>query len=227
MQWLLEHTEPTIHDMRCARTIRDLRSAEAIHARRYWDKYYRGLGQEKSERRERSNVVSSALNAVSKLISGVVLRYIIYHKMSPYHGFMHVPTDYPALVYDLMEPYRGYIDKVVFDTIQEIQNAHRDAQNIIAYSTKNIERLLDRRVYTHQTRQIVTFQELLHGNVLALRAYFRGDAQRFIVPVPGKPIGGRPLKVGYRLYGRSAGPTDFNIEAERVSRDWIISTDRQ
>ena len=43
--------------------------------------------------------------------------------MSPYHGFLHTPTEYPALVYDLMEPYRGYIEKTVFNTIQRSQEA--------------------------------------------------------------------------------------------------------
>lgn len=58
-------------------------------------------------------------------------------------------------------------------------------------------------------RQIVTFHELLHGVVLALRAYLFGNSHRFIIPSVDKPNGGRPVKAGYLLYGRSAGKTDF------------------
>ncbi|MDD9867987.1 MAG: CRISPR-associated endonuclease Cas1 [Candidatus Campbellbacteria bacterium] len=226
MEWLLPNNKHTIHKIKFAKSVKDLRSIEALHAVRYWKKYYAKLGNKESERRNRKNVISSVLNAVSKLISGVILRYITYHKMSPYHGFMHIPTDYPSLVYDLMEPYRGYIEKNIFETIKGVHKTNRDNKNLVAFATKGVEDLLDKKVYTHQTRQIVTFQELLHGNILALRAYLLGDAKKFIVPIPGRPLGGRPKKVGYKLYGRSAGPTDFNIEAERVSKDWVINTDR-
>ena len=227
MKWLLGNVKHIKHRINFAKNLGELRSIEATHAVKYWKRYFLHLGYMKSERRNRDNDVSVALNAISKLISGVVLRYIIYHKLSPYHGFMHVPTDYPSLVYDLMEPYRGYIEKNIFETVKEIDESRRDRKTIVSYTTKKIEELLDKKVYTHQTRQIVTFQELLHGNVLALRAYLSGDAKRFIVPVPGKPIGGRPVQTGYRLYGRSAGPTNFYTEAEQVSKDWILHTDRK
>ena len=225
MEWLLQNNERTKHLIKFAKNTEELRKHEAFHARRYWRKYYLLLGGGESKRRDRDNDISATLNAISKLISGVLLRYIIYHKLSPYHGFLHIPTDYPSLVYDLMEPYRGYIEKKVFETVQEIIEEEKDRKNLIPYSFKKVEGLLDKKIYTHQTRQIVTFQELLHGNVLALRAYLLGDAKRFIVPVPGNPIGGRPMQVGYRLYGRSAGPTDFQVKAKQAAKDWVINTD--
>ena len=227
MEWLSKNTEHMKHRIRFAKSIDELRNIEAVHAVKYWKRYYHQLGYAESERRNRDNDVSAALNAISKLIDGVILRYIVYHKLSPHHGFMHVPTDYPSLVYDLMEPYRGYIEKNVFETMQEINKTRKDKKTMVSYSMKKIERLLDKKVYTHQTRQIVTFQELLHGNVLALRAYLLGDAKRFIPPVPGKPIGGRPIQAGYKLYGRSAGPTNFYAEADQISKDWVLHTDRE
>ena len=227
MCWLMGKSEHLLNRVQFAKNVDQLRTLEALHAQRYWKRYYKHLTGGRSERRNRDNDVSAALNAVSKLASGVLLRYITYHKLSPYHGFLHVPTDYPSLVYDLMEPYRGYIDRKVFETIEEMHETQRIKENIVSFSNKSVERLFDKKVYTHQTRQIVTFQELLHGSVLALRAYLLGDAKKFIVPIPGKPLGGRPLKVGYRLYGRSAGPTDFAVEAERVAKDWELHTDRE
>jgi len=190
---------------------------EARHARVYWERYYALLGYT-GTRRGKANELKSILDAVSKLVSGVLLRYIVYHRMSPYHGFTHTPNDYPSLVYDLMEPYRGYVDKAVFNAVLEARNAGvSDPKELMARCITAVEDMFDEDVYVPATRQLASFQELLHGSVLALRAYIQGISRQLIVPMPGKPNGGRPLNVGYRLYGRSAGPTDFWARAEKTS----------
>ncbi|OJI09387.1 MAG: CRISPR-associated endonuclease Cas1 [Candidatus Vogelbacteria bacterium CG10_big_fil_rev_8_21_14_0_10_49_38] len=198
--------------------VKEMINIEAQHAKVYWKKYYELLGYKGYSRRGKLNILKSTLDAVSKLISGVVLRYIIYHRMSPYHGFLHVPTDYPSLVYDLMEPYRGYIEKIVFNAIKEARDSGVDEQDFLARCILAVEDYLDENIYTDATRQIVTFQELLHGVILSLRSYLQGESHKFIVPIPGKPNGGRPVKTGYKLYGRSAGPTDFWEKAEDSSK---------
>ena len=208
-------------------TVESMRSLEASHAAKYWKKYYQKLGNEKSARRNRSNEISIALNAVSKFVTSIILRWILFHHLSPHHGFLHVQTEYPALVYDLIEPYRGFIDKVVFDAIIYAEKkGSQDIDSYVGISIDSIERFLDSKIYTHTTRQIVTFQELLHGNVLALRAYLLKNSNRFIVPMPGKNTGGRPLKTGYKLYGRGAGIQDFLKEvgdlSERREKEWNI-----
>jgi len=193
-----------------------MRALEAQHAKRYWSKYFTLLGASTDSRRGANNPIKSTLDAVSKLIHGVLLRYVLYHRLSPHHAFLHLPTNYPSLVYDLMEPYRGYIDKVVFNTVQEAQKERLDAKEYLPRAIVAVEDLLDTTVYSSPTRQLVTFQELLHGSVLALRAYILGEAHRFMPPIPGTKNGGRPVRAGYRLYGRSAGPTDFWVQAEEV-----------
>ncbi len=198
-------------------TVVGMRTIEAYHARAYWQKYFGLLKASQYSRRGGTNPIKSTLDAVSKLIHGVILRYILYHRMSPYHAFLHIPTDYPSLTYDLMEPYRGYVDKVVFDTIRYALETGCEPKEYVARSIVAVEDLLNEVVYTHPTRQLVTFQELLHGSVLALRAYLQKEATRFILPIPSKPNGGRPVHAGYRLYGRSAGPTDFWEIAENVA----------
>lgn len=198
------------------KTPEEMRSIEARHGRLYWDKYYAALGLNGYSRRGSPHTLKSVLDAVSKLIAGILLRYIIYHRISPYHAFLHTPTDYPSLIYDLMEPYRGYIEKVVFDAFRKREEEECDDKKMLGICISLVEDLLDTQVYCSATRQLVTFQELLHGNILALRAYLLGESKQFIVPMPGKPNGGRPLKTGYRLYGRSAGPTDFWTVAGRA-----------
>jgi CRISPR/Cas system-associated endonuclease Cas1 len=196
-------------------TVNDMRQIEARHGRNFWEKYYQKFGYPTSQRRNNDNDVSKVLNAVSKFVSGIVLRWVLYHRLSPYHGFLHSPTDYPSLVYDLMEPYRGHIYKRVMEAMKEAEEVS------VGIAIEAVKELLDEEVYTDATRQIVTFHELLHESVLALRAYLLGEASRFIVPTPDQPNGGRPKETGYTLYGRSAGPTDFWEQAENVSDDYV------
>ena len=212
MSWLIK--KPL--KFRPGLSIDKMRSIEAIHAKMYWKKYYELLGYS-SARRDEKNEVSGALNAVSKFVSSIILRWVLFHNMSPHHGFLHIPTEYPALVYDLIEPYRGFIEKRVFDAMQEAKNKTGKIVNPVGIAITAVEDFLDMEVYTHTTRQIVTFQELLHGSVLALRAYLSKDANRFIVPMPGENKGGRPLETGYKLYGRGAGIQNYFTDVEALS----------
>ena len=215
MDWLIPY--PTKF-LRAYYSIDEMRNIEAWHGRVYWEKYFSLLGLPEHNRRGADNNVKTILDAVSKLISGIILRYVTYHSLSPYHGFLHTPTEYPALIYDLVEPYRGYIDKTVFDTIRQAQEEKCEEKEIIGRCIAAVEHNLDETVYTDATRQIVTFQEILHGMVLALRSYLQNESAQLIVPVPGRPNGGRPVKAGYKLYGRSAGPTDFWVVAKELSQ---------
>lgn len=217
MEWLVAY--PQIFNGK-KYSISEMVTIEAYHAKNYWKKYYELLGYGVHTRRGKPNQLKAILDAVSKLISGITLRYIIYHRMSPYHGFLHIPTSYPALVYDLMEPYRGYIEKIVFNSIKECQQAEISEKEYLPRCIVAVERFLDEQVYVCATRQVVTFQELLHGSILALRTYLQGESRQYIVPIPGKPNGGRPINAGYRLYGRSAGPTDFWKTAEKISQNY-------
>lgn len=192
-------------------------SIESWHARIYWQKYFEKL-KIKSSRRKEGNNVKKILDAVSKFISGIILRWILYHNLSPYHGFIHKPTDYPALVYDLMEPYRGYFDKVVFQTIKKTKK--RDEEKIIAYAIEEVKKFLDKKVYVEATRQVVTFQELLHGIVLSLRSYLLGVSRRLVIPQPSRPNGGRPINAGYQLYGHKAGVTNFWPETKNIAEEF-------
>ncbi|MFW5703136.1 MAG: hypothetical protein ACOCXP_04200, partial [Candidatus Dojkabacteria bacterium] len=128
----------------------------------------------------------------------------------------HEPSSYPALVYDLMEPMRGYAQKAVFEALEKSDLKNEDTEGLISISIEAIKEYMDKKVYVNATRQIVTVAELYHGAVLALRAYLLGEAKRFIVPIPGTPNGGRPVQAGYKLYGRSAGKTDFWVEARKA-----------
>jgi DNA polymerase III epsilon subunit family exonuclease len=207
MSWLVEPKNlPQYAD------IDKLRNIEAVHAKGYWDAWFERIGHPQWHRRSK-NPASEALDAVSKFCSGITLRWITYHNLSPFHGFLHTPTDYPTLIYDLLEPYRGLVDFIVLRTIL----ATEDEKKWVPYCIAAVKSWLSTQTYVPLTRQIATNQELFHGIVLSLKFYVLGRQRIFHVPLPGKPQGGRPAKVEFKLYGRHAGKTDFWSEAARVS----------
>ncbi len=213
MSWLVP---PPYENLFKVVDIDRLRNIESQHALRYWKKYYELLNINGS-RRDRGNYLSQILDASSKFVSSIILRWILYHKLSPYHGFLHTPTDYPALVYDFFEPYRGYIDKIVFEVVRSNKKKYDTQEQLLSWVIEEIKDFMDTRVYVHSTKQIVTFHELLHGIVLAFRAYLLKLSSRFIIPYPAIPKGGRPVKAGFKLYGHKAGVTDYFDTAKEIS----------
>ena len=226
MSWLVEPAQLQPH-----LTVAELRNIEAQHAKKYWRSYMKKLepitGHPEWTRRaprplpgetidpavHKKNPVGEALDAVSKFVSGVLLRWITYHHLSPHHGFLHQPTDYPSLVYDLMEPYRGLVERNLLVHWMSEKTATDELINSGISATKI---WFDEQSYVPLTRQIVTNQELLHGVVLSLKFYLLGRQRKFHVPFPGPPKGGRPPKVDFLLYGRHAGRTDFWKQAKAL-----------
>ncbi|GIW64846.1 MAG: hypothetical protein KatS3mg092_0779 [Patescibacteria group bacterium] len=215
MEWLINSAKDQLYKIT---DIQKMKNIEAWHAKRYWKEYFLSLGLD--QKRRENNEIQKTLNAISKFVSSIILRWILYHNLSPYHGFLHNPTDYPSLVYDLIEPYRGYFDKVIFDLYKENQSI-KNNNNLLPIAIEKIKELLNKQVYVHSTRQIATFQELLHGIVLSLRMYLNKKTRRFIVPQIDKPRGGRPINSGFKLYGHTAGITDFWTEAKKINLDFV------
>jgi CRISPR/Cas system-associated endonuclease Cas1 len=213
MKWLMD-TAPQLEKHM---TIEAMRNLEAKHSREYWKRYFTLLGQPDWTRRSK-NPYSQALDASSKFISGVLLRWTHYHHLSAYHGFLHEMTDYPTLVYDLIEPYRGTYDQILFEALRTVPSTD-DNTKLTGACISALKEAFDRKIYTGLTRQIVTRQELLHGSVLSMKYYLLGHQSRFLVPTETRPNGGRPPKVAFRLYGRQAGRTDFWDRAREAARN--------
>lgn len=179
------------------RNLAHVRIWEAEHARKYWARYFAALGHPGLARREKGPI-QSALDAGSMFLSGVILRWVLVHRLSPSHGFLHEGTDYMGLVYDLMEPARYMIERAV---ARARETAGEEDGELTKQTLSSLKRALDTVVYVPATRQFVRRKNLLHGSVLALRAYLNGDMRRFVVPCAGERRGGRPPKVSYRLPG--------------------------
>ena len=185
-----------------ARTIEVVRSIEAAQTARYWAAYYTGLNEPDLTRRNCDHPINDALNAGSFFLQGILLRWVLFHKLSPYHGFLHRPTGYPSLMFDLIEPYRLWVERCVADAFRA---GFVDKVPLLGESTKRLKALLEEPVYVPETRQTVRRKSLLHGSVLALRAWLLEKQTRFTIPVEGSKKGGRPPQVGYSIPGYRVG----------------------
>lgn len=186
----------TMLKLRRAPSVDAVRAIEAIETARYWKRWFASLGAEGGRRDD--GALQTALDAGSRFLHGVLLRWILFHKLSPAHGFLHEPTGYQSLVYDLIEPYRYTVEDAV---AKAWRSAGDDEKKLVAASISKLKMLLDEIVYVPATRQFVRRKNLLHGGVLALRSYLAGESRRFVIPVEGEKKGGRPPKVVYKLPG--------------------------
>lgn len=186
--------------LRKARTIDGVRNIEAQVSRRFWKCFFEKLGTPDLVRRQKDNPVTQALDAASFFLAGIILRWILFHRLSPAHGYLHVNTTYMALVYDLMEPYRYLMEKALAMSAETKDS--EDHSKLTALTIEGLKKELERPVYVPSTRQTVRQKNLLHGIVLALRSYLMKETKRFVIPVEGERKGGRPPKVSYRMPGQ-------------------------
>ena len=180
------------------RDLASIRSIEAQVTKRYWSSFYSKLELSGASRRDKSLSINQALDAASFFMFGVLLRWVTLHRLSPWHGFLHEPTTYASLCYDLMEPYRVWFEdaaKLAWESVGD------DPKKLTAATINELKEMLEADVAVPQTRQIIARKNLLHGVTLSLLAYLNGETQRFVIPIEGQKRAGRPLKSGYKIPG--------------------------
>ena len=195
MAWKAPIPSAVLKRLAQERTLNALRSLEANTTRRYWSCFYGSLGV--NVNRRETDPVNQALNAGSMFLSGIILRWVLFHKLSPQHGYLHVPSSYPSLVYDLMEPYRYIFERAVAQSYGRVDPEKEITPKTIA----TIKHLMEEEVYVPATRQTVRRKNLLHGCVMSLRSYLIGESRRLVIPQEGAKKGGRPPKLGYQIPG--------------------------
>ena len=181
-----------------SRSLSEIRNIEAQATKRYWRSYYNSLGLTDAIRRDKTLPINQALDACSFFLFGIILRWVTLHRLSPWHGFLHEPTTYASLCYDLMEPYRYWFEDAAKTAWSEDWN---DPKEVTSRTLSRLKEELETSVRVPQTRQIVARKNLLHGITLALLSYLNGVSQRFVVPSEGIKRVGRPLKSDYRIPG--------------------------
>ena len=98
-----------------------------------------------------------------------------------------------------MKPFRVWIEHSVGDAFSEGARG----EDLVKRSVATFKSMLDETVYVPTMHVLVRRRALLHGIVLALRAYLVGDIARFFVPMEGERNGGRPVKATFALPGAS------------------------
>lgn len=191
--WIHAPSDATLQSVAQARNQEEIRLAEAQAAKRYWAAYFTSLGLDDTRRDEGD--IQAALDTGSDYLSGIILRWVQAHALAPMHGFLHVPTHYPALVADLLEPYRYCIDRPIWEAYRQ-QGAITPAQGVEA-----IKVFLSQPVLVEPIRQRVYRRALLSGVVLALRHYLSGEMRRFLPPHEVDRVAGRKQICSYRLLG--------------------------
>lgn len=198
MQGRLPIPDSVFKSLASARSLDQIRNLEAQVTKRYWARFYADLGLSGVARRDRAVAINQALDAASFFMFGVLLRWVTLHRLSPWHGFLHEPTSYASLCYDLMEPYRVWFEEAAGRAWFAVNG---DVNKITAATLNELKEFLEADVAVPQTRQIVARKNLLHGVTLALLSYINGDVSRFLIPNEGKKRAGRPKKSGYKIPG--------------------------
>lgn len=194
-KWLISIPSPAHAALRKARSLAEIRAVEAEFTKRYWDAFYARIGLDISRRE--SAPVNAALDAGSKFLSGILLRWVLFHKLSPTHGFMHEPTTYISLVYDLIESYRVWIEQATAAAYKpDIAEGA-----MVAAAISNLKEMLLEEIHLPAFQKQTRRKNLLHAQVLALRSYLAGETPRFVIPTEGTKIGGRPVKTAFNIPG--------------------------
>nr|WP_223827375.1 CRISPR-associated endonuclease Cas1 [Undibacterium oligocarboniphilum] len=199
MESLIAISGTTQEQLSAAISIAVVRNIEATATRRYWNAYYDALNIDVSRRE--AHIVNSALDACSTFMAGILLRWILFHKLAPTHGYLHQPTNYISLVYDLIEPFRYIFEQAVFASYQRLSENNTDENELIAESIKELKVLLNEEVWVPTMQITARRKNLMHGVVLALRSYLAGETKRFAIPAEGIRKGGRPIKAAFRIPG--------------------------
>ncbi len=196
MGWLLASSEDRLTDIRQAPDLASLRSIEAQYSKLFWEKYFATLYMESDTRRS-ENPVSQALDALSSFSAPLFVRWLMAHGLSINHGYLHEPTSYEALVFDLMEAVRHWAEQCVY---QEAIEGGLD--DLTARATSRYKRLLEDWVEVPSLQVSAKRKFVLYGMVLALRSYLLGEVNHVHLPMDSLVRSkGRPVKVGYRLPG--------------------------
>lgn len=107
--------------------------SEGNIARQYWQKYFASIGANViREKQGAESFENGALNYGYAVINSLILRSIIIHGLIPSLGIHHKERYRSTpLVYDLMEPLRGFVDYILYQFfIEDFENFKEQNFNI-------------------------------------------------------------------------------------------------
>ncbi|MCF7830959.1 CRISPR-associated endonuclease Cas1 [Candidatus Gracilibacteria bacterium] len=110
---------------------------ESAAARQYFRSFFEKLGESNLTRRQDDeHQINIMLNYGYTVLQAMIHRSLIAHGLNPVHGVHHIDRyQSHALVYDMMEPWRPFLDLMVWVFLQHRQQKDfSDFKKYIAYS---------------------------------------------------------------------------------------------
>jgi CRISPR/Cas system-associated endonuclease Cas1 len=194
-EWLCP-THTPFEKLAALRSSEDVMRLEAIEAKNYWSVYYRKLGLPELSRLS-DHPINNSLDTLSQILSGLTLRWVLAHGLSPSHGYLHSSTGLSSLVNDFTELTRAWTEKSVYDAFSTAGES-----DLIHRSTLNFKTMLEMPIHTEPTRQKVYRRVLINGSVISLRYYLSGKMKHFLPPVEqSAKARGRKRLCAYSLPG--------------------------
>ena len=117
---------------------------EAAAARYYFQEFFSTLGEPKLTRRsDDGHQINIMLNYGYTVLQAMVHRSLVAHGLNPVHGLHHIDRFHAhALVYDLMEPWRPFLDLMLWVFIQKNSaEDFNDFKKYISFSAHSWEAL--------------------------------------------------------------------------------------
>lgn len=181
------------------KNLNEIRLIEAAAAGDYWRSFYKEIGLKISRRDDHE--VNKALDACSHFLAGLALRFILVQRLSPYHGFLHSDESYPGFIYDVIEPYRIFAETAV------LSEYLKDGEGgLISRSIGALKEILEGAVFVPATREYAKRKNLIHGCILAIKAFLEKKVRRITIPMEGEDKPGRTPKAGYSVPGAKKYP---------------------
>lgn len=155
---------------------------EANIARQYWQNYFVELGNPITrEKRNAEMFENKCLNYGYAVINSLVYRSILIHGLIPALGLHHLPNyKSTPLVYDLMEPYRPFVDYYFYKFSIECEEDY-DFENIKYWSKYFSNCIKDYRIeINNYSYKIVDSIENYIEKIV--NAYLNFDCKKIFLP---------------------------------------------
>jgi CRISPR-associated protein Cas1 len=152
------------------RALKTRRVDEGNCARRYWQLYFPSIGWSSTSRDKKSDTAPNRmLNYGYTVLSSLCHRSLLVHGLSPLLGVGHQPRFRSApLVYDLMEPYRPFVDRMLASFMMQPETSQE------AWARHIGSGLRDQRV--HHDRYSLKLLDALDKSAASLACCYRNSS---------------------------------------------------
>lgn len=158
---------------------------EANSAKYYWNMFSKFIKNKKvvwkgREHRYATDIVNKSINYSYGILYGIINLSIMYAGLDPFVGFLHTDkSGKESLLYDLIEPYRIFCDKIVIRNINLSKAIQLDENDGLTQESRKLlvtellEELSNKEEY--KTEQL-SIKSIIQRDIYQLASYLRDDS---------------------------------------------------